>query len=78
MFASKFNEYLFIVDNITYLFKYNLRHLIKLYDSIEQLKFSNDKLAIGMFSKDGEYVEFHGMCECSGQVKNNNKSINIC
>lgn len=53
------------------------RHLIKLYDSMAQLKFLNDKIAMGMYSKDGEYVEFHGNCECSGQVNNNNKNNNI-
>lgn len=36
-----------------------------------QLKFTKDKLAVGMFAKDGEYVEFHGNCDCSGQVNNN-------
>lgn len=46
------------------------RHLIKLYDSLAQLKFTRDKIANGMYAKDGEYVEFHGNCECSGQVKN--------
>lgn len=42
--------------------------MTKLYDSMAHLKFLNDKLAIGMYAKDGEYVEFHGECECSGQV----------
>jgi len=41
---------------------------MKLYDSIAQLKFLNSKLAAGMYAKDGEYVEFYGNCECSGQV----------
>lgn len=42
--------------------------MIKLYDSMAQLKFLKDKLAAGMFAKDGEYVEFHGNFDCSGQV----------
>lgn len=33
-----------------------------------QLKFLKDKLAIGMYAKDGEYVEFSENFECSGQV----------
>jgi len=41
---------------------------MKLYDSIARLKFVKEKLAVGMYAKDGEYVEFHGHCECSGQV----------
>lgn len=32
------------------------------------LKFSKEKLAVGMYAKDGEYVNFDGNCECSGQV----------
>jgi len=35
-----------------------------------QLKFLKDKVAVGMYAKDGEYVEFSGTCECTGQVKN--------
>lgn len=40
-----------------------------------KLKFSEDKIAVGMYAKDGEYVEFYGNCECSGQVIYNNKSL---
>jgi len=47
---------------------------MKLYDSMAKIKFIKDKLAVGMYAKDGEYVEFDGNCECSGQVKNYNKS----
>jgi len=39
-----------------------------------KIKFIKDKLGVGMYAKDGEYVEFDGICECSGQVKNYNKS----
>jgi len=38
-----------------------------------KIKFIKDKLGVGMYAKDGEYVEFDGNCECSGQVKNYNK-----
>lgn len=34
-----------------------------------KIKFIKDKLGVGMYAKDGEYVEFNGNCECSGQVK---------
>ena len=50
------------------------RHLAKLFDSISQLKFVMDesgqptKVALGMYSKDGEYVDFDKPCECAGQV----------
>jgi len=39
-----------------------------------KIKFIKDKLGVGMYAKDGEYVEFDGHCECSGQVKNYKKS----
>ncbi|XP_050529246.1 dynein beta chain, ciliary-like [Daktulosphaira vitifoliae] len=45
------------------------KHLTKLYDSIGQLKFGKEKVANGMFAKDGEYVEFNGQLDCSGQVE---------
>ncbi|RDD42081.1 Dynein beta chain, ciliary [Trichoplax sp. H2] len=51
------------------------RHLSKLFDSIARLKFEEDengeltKVAIGMFSKDGEYVDFNTSCSCTGQVE---------
>lgn len=48
-------------------------HLAKLFDSMAQLKFLEEdgqptKEAIGMFSKDGEYVAFDKPCMCIGQV----------
>ena len=48
-------------------------HLSKLFDSMAQLKFLEEdgqptKEAIGMFSKDGEYVTFDKPCMCVGQV----------
>lgn len=48
-------------------------HLAKLFDSMAQLKFMEEdgqptKEAIGMFSKDGEYVAFDKPCMCVGQV----------
>ena len=40
-----------------------------------KLKFKDDdegnatKEALGMYSKEGEYVDFDKACDCSGQVK---------
>ena len=51
------------------------RHLTKLFDSMSSLKFKEDdagsesKVALGMYSKDGEYVDFPHECDCSGQVE---------
>lgn len=38
------------------------------------LKFSKEKIAIGMYAKDREYVEFNESCDCAGQVNNKDKS----
>ena len=46
----------------------------KLFDNMAKLKFKDDdegnatKEALGMYSKEGEYVEFDKTCDCSGQV----------
>lgn len=51
------------------------RHLAKLFDSMAKLKFQEEeegkptKVALGMWSKDGEYVDFHEPCHCVGQVE---------
>lgn len=50
------------------------RHLTKLYDSLAKLEFrlgsdkKPQKVAQGMFSRDGEYVPFDADCDLSGQV----------
>lgn len=50
------------------------RHLTKLFDSMAQLKFTQDdggndtKIAISMYSKDGEVVELDKPCDLAGQV----------
>lgn len=49
------------------------RHLTKLFDSMAKLKFvpgevEGHQSALGMFAKDGEYVEFNHDCDCSGPV----------
>lgn len=52
------------------MFQFHYRHLTKLYDSLGKLKFSaGSKNARGMFAKDGEYVEFKGACDCSGELQ---------
>lgn len=51
------------------------KHLSKLFDSMAKLKFKEDeegnltKTAVGMYSKEGEYVEFNEVCMCTGQVE---------
>ncbi|NWI40584.1 DYH17 protein, partial [Picathartes gymnocephalus] len=51
------------------------RHLTKLFDSLAKLKFQQgsdkkpQKVAHGMFSRDGEYVPFDADCDLSGQVE---------
>jgi dynein heavy chain len=47
------------------------RHLAKLFDSMAKLKFEDDtgRVALGMYSKDGEYVDFDSPCELTGQVE---------
>ncbi|CAH1795230.1 unnamed protein product [Owenia fusiformis] len=51
------------------------KHLTKLFDSMADLKFvqddnnENTKTALGMYSKDGEYVDFPHECDCNGQVE---------
>lgn len=55
------------------------RHLLKLFDNITDLRFMNsDKcggeeehgaaVAMGMYSREGEYVPFSEPCVCEGQV----------
>jgi dynein heavy chain len=51
-----------------------MKHLTKLFDSMAKLKFEMDadnqpkKSAIGMYSKDGEYVNLEKPCDLNGQV----------
>jgi hypothetical protein len=52
-----------------------MKHLTKLFDSMAKLKFEMDaatnqpkKIAVGMFSKDGEYVNMDKPCDLNGQV----------
>ena len=50
--------------------------MAKLFDSMAKLKFKEDgdgkptKEAVGMYSKDGEYVDFDEPYKCVGQVYN--------
>ncbi|XP_078394996.1 dynein axonemal heavy chain 11-like [Cetorhinus maximus] len=51
------------------------RHLAKLFDNMADLKFGEDgekainKTAIGMYSREKEYVPFQAKCKCTGQVE---------
>lgn len=56
--------------------------MTKLFDSIAKLKFiesdkPGEKVSSGMIAKDGEYVPFHGTCDCTGPVSNKRKSMTI-
>ncbi|XP_032902051.1 dynein heavy chain 11, axonemal [Amblyraja radiata] len=50
-------------------------HLAKLFDNMADLKFEEDqekrinKIAIGMYSREKEYVPFQVKCKCIGQVE---------
>ena len=45
-------------------------HLAKLFDNTTDLKFKQDeKIAVGMYSSEREYVEFEDECDCDGQVE---------
>ncbi|XP_062448100.1 dynein axonemal heavy chain 9 [Rhea pennata] len=51
------------------------RHLSKLFDNLAKMKFQLDseqkptKIALGMYSKEEEYVNFSEPCDCNGQVE---------
>ncbi|KAI1899527.1 hypothetical protein AGOR_G00062710 [Albula goreensis] len=51
------------------------RHLLKLFDNLADLKFSETEMegekavAVGMFSREGEYVPFSESCVCEGQAE---------
>lgn len=51
-------------------------HLPKLFDNLHRLKWKKDEVtgqkthnAIGMYSGEGEYVQFDGECRCTGAVE---------
>lgn len=51
------------------------RHLLKLFDNLADLKFRDEgeeegrvEVAVGMYSREGEYVPFYESCVCEGQV----------
>ncbi|XP_078081541.1 dynein axonemal heavy chain 9 [Mustelus asterias] len=51
------------------------RHLSKLFDNMASMKFQTEadnqptKIAVGMYSKEDEFVNFKEPCDCSGQVE---------
>lgn len=56
------------------------KHLTKLFDSVAKLKFAKnmDKIdeqrVTGMHAKDGEQVDFHSECDCTGPVSHLQKN----
>lgn len=56
-------------------------HLGKLFDSMTDLEFSDGKeknaTAVGMFSREREYVSFYSQCDCDGPVNQRLNQINI-
>lgn len=58
-------------------------HLSKLFDNMSDLEFAkneqldNPKLAVGMYSKDREYVPFQTECCCYGPVRLHSVSKNL-
>lgn len=66
------------------------RHLLKLFDNIADLRFKDsdrdgggeddgEAVAIGMYSREGEYVPFSEPCVCEGQVGKKTKNhISMC
>ncbi|KAM8934084.1 dynein axonemal heavy chain 11-like [Pelodytes ibericus] len=49
------------------------RHLLKLFDNVADLKFedeeTNPQCAVGMYSREGEFVYFAKPCVCEGQAE---------
>ncbi|KAI5108711.1 dynein beta chain, ciliary, partial [Silurus meridionalis] len=52
------------------------RHLLKLFDNLADLKFRDEgeeegkvEVAVGMYSREGEYVPFSEPCVCEGQAE---------
>ncbi|NXH09440.1 DYH9 protein, partial [Bucco capensis] len=51
------------------------RHLAKLFDNLAKMEFQLDseqkptKVALGMYSREEEYVSFSEACDCNGQVE---------
>ncbi|XP_060774018.1 dynein axonemal heavy chain 11 [Neoarius graeffei] len=52
------------------------RHLLKLFDNLADLKFRDEgeeegrvEVAVGMYSREGEYVPFSASCVCEGQAE---------
>ena len=55
-------------------FRAPARHLPKCFDNVHNLEFRKDdageptKMAVGMYSGEGEYVPFASDCHCEGAV----------
>lgn len=49
--------------------------MVKLFDNVADLRYEEDnekeiQVATGMYSKEGEFVDFSEPCFCEGQVNN--------
>lgn len=64
------------------------RHLLKLFDNIADLRFKDlgrgervevdgEVVAVGMYSREGEYVQFSEPCVCEGQVVEKQNSASL-
>lgn len=64
------------------------RHLLKLFDNIADLRFKDSGLAekeeansevvaFGMYSREGEYIQFSEPCVCEGQVADKRKAASL-
>ena len=66
--------YTCLLNKLNVFFSQVARHLSKLFDNMAALKFRQDdegeelKEAVGMYSKEKEYVDFDKICDCKGQV----------
>lgn len=58
-------------------------HLSKIFDNLTDLEFSkneqlsNPKVAVGMYSKEREFVPFQTECLCRGPVRSYSSSANV-
>lgn len=64
-----------MTNQITYCLLQVAVHLSKLFDNVSDLEYAknemgdNPKLAVGMYSKEREYVPFLSLCRCHGPVR---------
>lgn len=75
MHWEKLTTVLLIIRTLFYRISQVAVHLSKLFDNMSDLDFSNGeeldnpKCAVGMYSKEREYVPFLAQCRCEGPVR---------